>query len=576
MSHSGALQVEMLVFDKDNNGAGKWYFGSLVLLVAAQSIPRMLRRIAHLVTKDKHKTGQPLTPPKHTPHNPLKVLAHRISYLQLPFYPYLTTRLIFFLLAYITLSAVFAAGSINLQYDVGYPRFGYLALANICAAIIFGLRNTPAYYLLALPFERTVQFHKWFGAGALVFGWVHGGLYLRQWTEFDQTEFMFEMRPRLQFGPAIAASLSFMFLTALAPVRQRFWEFFWILHIFGFVAVIILVNLHTEQALPFTLPVIILWFIDRLIRFARGWFRPAIAHASVDDSGQCTRLTIRQKPLWGRHFTAGQYVFLNVPKAGLVEWHPASIVSSAAVVDGVDGKPTEQEYVLVLRNVGKFTHRLTESAVIGTPTPITVRVDGPYGKWDMHPQHYPLLVLVAGGIGATPIISVLLTTLHERAANSSTLPPPQFHWAIQTEAHLAWFAAELAEAASLGAHIYVYVTQSAAAAPPPPALHASMSTDMIKDSSTAHILSATQQQPSIIQLDDANGDRIRTSAGYEVIYQRPNITTICKDIKNKYPDMDAALGICGPQGMIHDARRAARLCSDRQSLWHMHAETFDL
>lgn len=113
---------------------------------------------------------------------------------------------------------------------MGYVRYGWLAMANISAAIIFALRNSPVYCLLALPFEKTIDFHKWFGIGALVFAWIHGGLYLRQWEEMKATKYMFQERPRLQFGPATASTIAFMVLLAVKPIRRKMWELFWAFH----------------------------------------------------------------------------------------------------------------------------------------------------------------------------------------------------------------------------------------------------------------------------------------------------------------------------------------------------------
>ncbi|KNC97288.1 uncharacterized protein SPPG_07217 [Spizellomyces punctatus DAOM BR117] len=537
------MTPSMLLFDGDHYSAGQWYLICLVILVAIQSIPRLWRSLRHLLCRQRKTVddGQ-----QATTHNPILVFFHRLTYFHLPFYPYYPTRLIIFLVLYILISVLFATGSITLEKDVGYPRYGYMALANLCAATIFALRNSPAYYLLALPFERTIEFHKWFGIGAMVFAWVHGGLYLRQWEAQDVTALMFNMRSRLAFGAAVAALVAFVVLAAQRPIRRRMWELFWAIHIFGFLAIFVLVNFHTTKGFEFTLPPLLLWGLDRVIRFTRGWLRPAVAETS-DCNGQVTRLVVHQNPLWGRAYQAGQYVFLNVPRAGMIEWHPASIVSGAPLkndLEGADGAfpPTQNQYTLVLRNVGSFTRRLTQ--VGASQEKLKVRIDGPYGKWDLVAKNYNLIVLVAGGIGATPILSVLLTVLR-KSSKTGFNRKVEFIWAVQTENQIMWFADELAQASALGARIRIFVTQTS------------------ETTSSTAMVTHTE-------------DGVKMFAGCEILYFRPHIEDVCQDIKNNFPGIETAVGVCGPPGMVRSTRDAVRKCSDVRSLWHLHAEAFDL
>ncbi|KAJ3157577.1 hypothetical protein HDU86_003229 [Geranomyces michiganensis] len=444
-------------------------------------------------------------------------------------------------------------------------------MANMSVAVLFALRNSPLYYIFCLPFERTIEFHKWFGVGAVFFAWLHGGLYLRQWVEQDVVDFQFSRRPRLQFGPATASVLGLMLLAAVGPIRRKFWEAFYYMHVSLFFVAFILVNRHTDYALAYTLPPLILWSIDRIVRFARGWLRPVTIHACSDPGSDVTRIVVRQNPFWGRAYNAGQYVFLNVPSAGLVEWHPASIVSPEpvqVVVDppitswsrklvaamggsdsGAGGGDGDNEYVLVFKNVGNFTRRLAEASMGGQK--LTARVDGPYGAWDVIADHYGLVVLIAGGIGVTPILSVLRTVLNNNTYNntqdvtSSSPPPPprvvELVWTVTSMRHVSWFKNELDEVTSMGARVRIYVSRTEA---------------------RGGIAPATDDDPG--------------EEPYELAFGRSDLTRVCADIKNAHPQMDAAVGVCGPPSMVRSTRDAVRRCSDRDSIWHLHSEAFDL
>ncbi len=99
-------------------------------------------------------------------------------------------------------------------------------------------------------------------------------------------------------------------------------------------------------------------------------------------------------------FAPGQFAWLRVnPSIGAQE-HPFTIASSPHV-------KARREFTV--RHSGDFTRALRRLRA-GDP----VWLDGPHGAFSVDLQHSTGLVMIAGGVGITPMISMLRTLAHRR------------------------------------------------------------------------------------------------------------------------------------------------------------------
>jgi len=98
----------------------------------------------------------------------------------------------------------------------------------------------------------------------------------------------------------------------------------------------------------------------------------------------------------GMMFHPGQFAWLKLGRSPFaMREHPFSFSSSAMKAD---------EIGISIKELGDFTSR------IGTIVPGTrAYVDGPYGTFTVDRHRSPAYVFVAGGVGITPVISILRT-----------------------------------------------------------------------------------------------------------------------------------------------------------------------
>jgi predicted ferric reductase len=103
----------------------------------------------------------------------------------------------------------------------------------------------------------------------------------------------------------------------------------------------------------------------------------------------------------GFRFEAGQFAWLTVWGSPFkISAHPFSISSSAAAPDG--------RVEMSIKNLGDFTSNIHK-----VPVGKRVYLDGPYGGFHLgHPAD--MHVLIAGGVGITPMMSIIRTLADRR------------------------------------------------------------------------------------------------------------------------------------------------------------------
>jgi predicted ferric reductase len=124
--------------------------------------------------------------------------------------------------------------------------------------------------------------------------------------------------------------------------------------------------------------------------------RPYAVHDVIKERGSTWTLVLKPEGHAGMRFKPGQFAWLKLGTSPFAaREHPFSFSSSAMRSDRID---------ISIKELGDFTSQ------IGTVTPGTkAYMDGPYGTFTIDRHVAPGYVFVAGGVGITPVVSILRT-----------------------------------------------------------------------------------------------------------------------------------------------------------------------
>lgn len=238
-----------------------------------------------------------------------------------------------------------------------------------------------------------------------VVGWTGSGVASRQFR-IDAS------------GIAMAGLLLAMWVTALAAMRRRRFNAFQHAHRLGYV-VALLALLHIPSLHWIALSVAIL-AVDLYLTRHRRCFRdcPATAQAVGDD---IVRLEVA-RPL-GLATAGGHYVQVRIRDFARHEWHAFSLTQAGE---------EDSRIILRVRVVGDWTRRLQRAAEDGDELHVDLR--GPFASPAAAAVHHRDWLLVAGGIGVTPFLSLL----HMIAVASDHARHVHLVWVVRTPTILRW------------------------------------------------------------------------------------------------------------------------------------------
>ncbi|KAH9776373.1 Ferric reduction oxidase 8 [Citrus sinensis] len=321
----------------------------------------------------------------------------------------------------------------QLKYLRVATRFGLLAEACLALLLLPILRGLSLFRLLGIQFEASVRYHIWLGTAMIFFATIHGGSTLFVWgvSQHIQDEmWRWQKTGRIYLAGEIALVTGLvMWITSLPQIRRKKFEFFYYTHHLYIIFLIFFLFHAGDRHFYMVFGGIFLFGLDKLLRFIQSRPEACILSARVfpskaielilpkhagKASSPCKVTFMRNIyttpkffviPIAGLKFTPTSVIFMKIPSISKFQWHSFSITSSSSVDD--------QTMSLVVKCEGEWTSSLYQMihAELDSDADqmrcIPVAIEGPYGPATMDFLRYDSLLLVAGGIGITPFLSIL-------------------------------------------------------------------------------------------------------------------------------------------------------------------------
>uniref|UniRef100_A0A6N2MEZ5 ferric-chelate reductase (NADH) n=1 Tax=Salix viminalis TaxID=40686 RepID=A0A6N2MEZ5_SALVM len=292
-------------------------------------------------------------------------------------------------------------------------RLGYVG--NICWAFLFFpvTRGSSILPLVGLTSESSIKYHIWLGHLSMILFAAHTVGFVIYWAMTNQMAEMLEWSKTWVSNVAgeIAAVLALaMWVTSSHRIRRKMFEVFFYTHHL-YILFIVFYVLHVGAAyFCMVLPGIFLFVVDRYLRFLQSQRRARLDSARLLPCGS-VELNFSKSP--GLYYNPTSILFLNVPSISKLQWHPFTITSSCNM--------ELDKLSVVVKRLGNWSQKLCQE-ISSSMDRLEVSVEGPYGPTSSHFLRHELLVLVSGGSGITPFISIIREIMFESTKPNNKLP----------------------------------------------------------------------------------------------------------------------------------------------------------
>ncbi|KAL0412045.1 UNVERIFIED_CONTAM: putative ferric reduction oxidase 1 [Sesamum latifolium] len=305
------------------------------------------------------------------------------------------------------------------EWESKVERVGLVAgvAGNLCLTFLFYpvSRGSSILPMLGLTSEGSIKHHIWLGNIGMALFTVHGLLYFVYWGFTNRLSELLKWDDH--YVSNVAGEISLLcglalWVTTYPTIRRKMFELFLYTH-YLYILFIIFFILHTGIGFAcIMLPALYLFVIDRYLRFLQSRAKVRLLSALVL---QCQTVELNFSKTRGLSYNPTSTIFINVPSISKLQWHPFTITSNSNL--------EPETLSVIIKCEGSWTRKLYD--VISSPSPIDhlqVSVEGPYGPATTNFLRHDMLVMISGGSGITPFISIIRELIFIRSTLKCKTP----------------------------------------------------------------------------------------------------------------------------------------------------------
>ncbi|KAE8970700.1 hypothetical protein PF010_g26813 [Phytophthora fragariae] len=289
---------------------------------------------------------------------------------------------------------------------------GFVCIYNMAFLFLPATRNCVWMEFLNISYANGIKYHRWVGVVTVLTALFHClGYY---WSWIRQEEWADNALPCFDcqvgskeghdpwmnfFGEIALLAFLAIGLTSIPWVRRKMYNTFYSVHHLFLVGVVFSV-MHYNAILAWIFPSVMLYVICRALSSANG-FSPVSVREFTTLSHDVVKVVLARSTARAGDFKVGQFVYINVPAISKLQWHAFTIASSP--------RSSPDTLTILLKSLGDWTEELVQYSEYCKKDNVlpTIYMDGYYGgSLEMYDE-YSTICLVGGGIGVTPLFSIL-------------------------------------------------------------------------------------------------------------------------------------------------------------------------
>ncbi|XP_073138100.1 ferric reduction oxidase 2-like [Henckelia pumila] len=366
-------------------------------------------------------------------------------------------------LSFRTITPIYAAKNGEKVWEAKLDSAGLrLGLTgNIALSFLFFpvTRGSSVLPLFGLTSDASVKYHIWLGHIVMTLFTAHGLCYIIFWAA---THELSEMLKWENTGVSnVAGELSLLaglvlWATTLPRIRRKIFELFFYTHHLYILFVFFFVLHVGISYTSIMLPGFFLFMIDRYLRFLQSRRGVRLVSARILP---CETVELNLSKSIGLNYTPTSIIFLNLPNISKLQWHPFTITSSSSL--------ESDKLSVMIKGEGKWSKKLYQILSSGSAPVdrLDVSVEGPYGPASTDFLRHDVLVMVSGGSGVTPFISIIRELIHTSQTMKLKTPEILLITAFKNSADLTMLDLILpisgapSKFSDLGIQVEAYVTR---------------------------------------------------------------------------------------------------------------------